>query len=167
MTGITISRRNLLRATGCILAGRVRLLCAATALAGKQGAIASKQPPTMTREQVIRSYYSGWEKKDWSAIDSLLADGFTFTSPNHDDHLDKRTFKTRCWSQADFIQHFEFESLISKDDDAFVKYLCHTKNSKSFRNTEYFRFKAGRIEAIEVYFGGDLGFPSAASLGER
>jgi hypothetical protein len=51
----------------------------------------------MTNEEIIRAYYSGWEKKQWSAVDNLLGDGFTFTSPNDDDHIDKRAFKTKCW----------------------------------------------------------------------
>lgn len=47
----------------------------------------------MTKEEIIRTYYSGWEKKQWSAVDNLLADGFTFTSPNDEDHIDKRASK--------------------------------------------------------------------------
>jgi hypothetical protein len=33
-----------------------------------------------------------------------------------------------------------------------VKYLCHTKNGKSFRNVEYLRIKNGQLESIECYF---------------
>ena len=118
----------------------------------------------MTNEEIVRNYYSGLEKKVWRAIDRLLADGFTFTSPNNDDHINKQSFKTRCWPQVDYLERFDLESIIGKDHEAFVKYLCRTKNGKSFRNTEYFRFKGGKVAAIEVYFGGNLGFPSAASL---
>jgi hypothetical protein len=35
----------------------------------------------MTKEEIIRAYYSGWEKKQRSAVESMLADGFAFTSP--------------------------------------------------------------------------------------
>jgi ketosteroid isomerase-like protein len=163
MKGITMSRRNLLQVGGCALAG-AGLLHATTALAwGK----AARRTVDKTKQEMIRTYYSGWEKKDWSAIDSLLADGFTFTSPNHDDHISKGAFKTRCWPQTKWIERFELESVITRDDEAFVKYLCHTKNGKSFRNAEYFRFRNEKIEAIECYFGSDLGFPSAASTGRR
>jgi len=48
-------------------------------------------------------------------------------------------------------------------DACFVKYLCHTKNSKSFRNVEVFRLKDKRIESIECYFGEMSSFPSAVS----
>ena len=165
MTGITITRRNLLQAGACALAGGAPLLRAAAAVAWEQGAITEQKGSNMTKEEIVRNYYSGWENNEWGAIDSLLADGFTFTSPNDDDHIDKRAFKTRCWSQADFIGRFELESVIGKDNEAFVKYLCHTENGKSFRNTEYFRFRDGKVEAIEVYFGGRQTFPSAVSLG--
>jgi hypothetical protein len=168
MRGITMSRRNLLQAGACALAGGAGLPRPAAALASKEKASAPGKGSNVTREEVIRNYYSGWEKKEWTAIDRLLADGFTFTSPNGDDHINKRTFKTRCWdSQADLIERFELENVIGKDDEAFVKYLCHTKNGKSFRNVELFRFREAKIEAIECYFGGNLGFPSAASAGQR
>jgi hypothetical protein len=114
----------------------------------------------MTKEEIIRDYYSGWEKKEWSAVESLLADGFTFTSPHDDDHIDMRTFQAKCWPEADWIVRFELERIIGEDDEAFVKYLCRTKTGRSFRNVEYFRFAAGKVKAIEVYFGGHQGYPS-------
>ena len=52
-------------------------------------------------------------------------------------------------------------------DDAFVKYLCHTKNGKSFRNVEYFRIKNGKLQSIECYFGAQSSFPSAVSTGQK
>lgn len=121
----------------------------------------------LTNQQMIQSYYSGWEKGDWGAIDKVLAVGFTFSSPNDDDHIDKRAFKAKCWSQTDYIERFELQSVIEKENEAFVKYLCHTKNGNSFRNTEYFRFSGGKVEAIEVYFGGHQSYPSAVSLEQK
>ena len=44
-----------------------------------------------------RRYYKAWEKKDWGPIDVLLAENFTFTSANKDDHISKSAFKTQCW----------------------------------------------------------------------
>src|SRR5262249_27499009 len=166
MGGTTMSRRNLLRAGAAAMAG-AGVLRAATARAWGGAARAAENASSMTKEEIIRSYYTGGEKKDWSAIDRLLGESFTFTSPNDDDHINKTAFKARCWSQADWIKRFELENVIGKGDEVFVKYLCRTKNDKSFRNIEYFRFKDGKVEAIEVYFGGDAGFPSAASKGHR
>lgn len=120
----------------------------------------------MTKEQLIRTYYSGWEKKEWSLVDSVLADSFTFTSPNDDDHISKRAFNERCWPQAEFIERFEMKNVLERDSEAFVKYLCRTTKGTSFRNVEYFRFAGGKIKAIEVYFGVRLGYPGASISGK-
>jgi len=141
-----------------------RLLRNGAALPIVTAATGGKGRSELKKEEIIRNYYSGWEKKDWGAVDKLLAQGFTFTSPNDDDHIDKRAFKTKCWPQADWIDHFDLESVSGRDNEAFVKYLCWTKNSRSFRNIEYFRFVNGKIESIECFFGGHQGYPSAASL---
>lgn len=166
MAGITVSRRNLLRAGTCTLFGGAGLLRAATVPGWEEAGVPAEEAANITKEEIIRNYYSGWERKEWGPIDNVLADGFTFTSPNDDDHIDKRAFKTRCWPQADWIERFELENVVGKDNEAFVRYLCRTKNGKSFRNIEYFRFKGGKIEAIECYFGGRNSFPSAVSQGQ-
>lgn len=114
----------------------------------------------MTRVGIIWDYYAGWEKKQWSTIENLLADSFTFTSPNGDDHIDRRAFKAKCWPEADWIERFELESVVEWDNEAFVKYLCRTTRGKSFRNIEHFRFSIGKVAAIECYFGGNQGYPS-------
>jgi ketosteroid isomerase-like protein len=155
-----MSRRNLLAAGACALAGSAGLSGAAIARASTA--------PSITNEEIVRKYYAAWEKRDWSPLDALLADNFTFTSPNNDDHISKTVFKARCWeSQIDFIDQFELERVIGSGNEAFVKYLCRTKNGKSFRNVEYFRFRDSRIEAVECYFGGRFSFPSAVSNGQR
>ena len=84
-----------------------------------------------------------------------------------DDHISKSTFKARCWeTQIDFIQHFDLERITTGADDAFVKYLCHTKNGKSLRNVEYLRIRNGKLESMECYFGAQSSFPSAVSAGQ-
>ena len=82
----------------------------------------------LTNEEIVRKWYAAWEKKDWGPVDNLLADDFTFSSAAGDDHISKSTFKTRCWeTQIDFIRHFDLERVTTGADDAFVKYLCHTR----------------------------------------
>jgi hypothetical protein len=106
------------------------------------------------------------EKKDWTPFSALLVDNFTFSSAAGDDHISKSAFKTNCWdTQINFIGQFDLEQLIARGNEAFAKYLCHTKNGKSFRNVEYFRLRDGKIESIECYFGGKDTFPSAVSKG--
>jgi ketosteroid isomerase-like protein len=107
-----------------------------------------------------------WEQKDVSAFNNMLADNFTFSSAAGDDHISKSAFKTQCWdTQINFIAHFDLERITTGPSDAFVKYLCHTKNGKSFRNVEYLRIRNGKLESIECYFGAQSSFPSAVSNG--
>lgn len=160
MTSIRISRRNLLTTGTCALVGAMSMprLAGATASAGQN----------VTNGVIVRKWYAAWENKDLGTFNALLADNFTFTSAAGDDHISKSTFKTQCWdTQVDFIGHVELERVTTGADDAFVKYLCHTKNGKSFRNVEYLRIKNGKLESIECYFGAESSFPSAVSAGKK
>ena len=160
MTRIAVSRRNLLQTGACALVGAVSMPrpAKASASAGQN----------LTTEEVVRKWYAGWGQKDWGPLDSLLADDFTFSSAAGDDHISKSTFKARCWeTQIDFIGHFDLERITTGAGDAFVKYLCHTKDGKSFRNVEYLRIKNGKLQSIECYFGAQSSFPSAVSTGQK
>ena len=154
-----VSRRNLLEAGACALAG-------ATVFPESASAKATKG--LGQTNNVVRKWYAGWEKKDWGPLDLMLADNFTFSSAAGDDHISKSAFKTQCWeTQIDFIGRFEIEQLITSGNEAFVKYLCRTKNGKSLRNVEYLRLKGEQIEAIECYFGAQSSFPSAVSAAPK
>ena len=156
MTSTGVSRREAFEAGACALAGAVGLLVAAKARAG------TKQ--STTSEEIVRKWYKTWEKADVDQFVALMAANFTFTSPNNDDHISASEFKTRCWdSQTGFIERFDLEHVLGNDDEVFVRYLCHTKNGKSFRNVEYFRLRAGKLEALECYFGGHMTVASAVS----
>lgn len=166
MTRSKVSRRNLLATGACALVGAVSLPAAASA-----GALVEQDAgggQNAANEDVIRRWYAAWEKKDWGPVDRLLADDFTFSSAAGDDHISKSTFKTRCWeTQIDFIKKMDLERVTTGADDAFVKYLCHTKNGKSFRNVEYLRIRNGKLESIECYFGEQSSFPSAVSNAQK
>jgi hypothetical protein len=154
-----MSRRTLLVAGTFSLASASSI--SATAMARTR---ATRGAPN---EDTVRRYYKTWELKEWGLMDVLLAENFTFTSANNDDHISRSDFKKYCWeSQVGFIDHFELERLTAKDDWAFVKYLCRTKNGKSFRNVEYLQFTGEKIAAIECYFGAKSSFPSAVSTGQ-
>ena len=160
MTRIAVSRRNLLATGACALAATFSLPAPANASAlGDQN---------VANEEIIRKWYAAWGNKDLGTFDALLADNFTFTSAAGDDHISKSTFKTQCWdTQIDFIGHFDLERITTGEEDAFVKYLCSTKNGKSFRNVEYLRIKNGKLQSIECYFGAQSSFPSAVSTGQK
>jgi hypothetical protein len=160
MARIGVSRRKALEAGACALVG-----AAAFSVTASTRAEASR---SATAEEIVRKWYKTWEveKKDWRPFDVMLADDFTFSSAAGDDHISKSAFKTNCWdTQINFIGQFDLERVVASDNEAFAKYLCHTKNGKSFRNVEYFRLKDGKVEAIECYFGGKDTFPSAVSSG--
>ena len=150
------SRRGLLEIAAGIAAG--------TALLPKAAVSQPRATARLNNEETVRAYFKAWETKDWAPFDALLADDFTFSSANDDDHISKAAFKKECWdTQIDFIKHFDIEALISKDDAVFVKYLCHTRNDRSFLNVEYHRVRDGRIELIECYFGEKSSFASAVA----
>jgi ketosteroid isomerase-like protein len=159
MHALTMTRRNVLEVGGIALAG---------AVGGSGSANAqNRNTPGASTEQIVRRFYKAWEKQDWGPFDVLLADNFTFTSANDDDHISKSAFKSNCWeSQKNFIHHFDIERLFAQGNEAFLKYLCHTTNGKTFRNVEYVRVREEQIEAIECYFGARSSFPSAVSIGK-
>ncbi len=155
-----MSRRTMFEAGACALAAAAGIAQIASARAQTE--------PARKSDETIRKYYAAWEQKDWHRIDILLADNFTFTSANDDDHINKSAFKSRCWeSQIDFIDGFDLQRVIGNGNEAFVMYVCRTKNGKTLRNVEYFRLRDNKVEAIECYFGGPSSFPSAASAGRR
>jgi ketosteroid isomerase-like protein len=133
-------------------------IAGAAVIAGASGA----QAAMPANEAVVRKFFTAWEQKEWGPFDAVMADDFTFTSPNGDDHISKAAYKKNCWeSQKDFIKNFDMEGVMVKGDDVYLKYLCHTTNGKSFRNMEYHRVRDGRIASIECYFGGTSTFASA------
>ncbi|MGA2536408.1 MAG: nuclear transport factor 2 family protein [Terracidiphilus sp.] len=159
MTRIVVSRRRLIEAGACALTGAVSLtgLASASAL-GEQDS---------TNEDIIRKWYAAWVNKDLGTFNMLLADNFTFSSAAGDDHISRSRFKAHCWdTQVEFIDHIDLERINASAEDAFVKYLGHTKNGKSFRNVEYFKIKDGKFESLECYFGAQSNFPSAVSGGK-
>lgn len=115
-----------------------------------------------SNQKIIKDYYAAYEKKDWNMLTSLLADGFVFNSPN-DDHIDLKTYKERCWPNAINIKKFDIDKLVVDGDDAFVTYNGWTTDGRLFRNTEYFKFKDGKIKENACYFGPGISFPNNTS----
>jgi ketosteroid isomerase-like protein len=102
--------------------------------------------------QVVRAYFNAYENANREAVETLLSDAFTFTSPN-DDAIDKATWFERCWPDGDARDDHRIESIVVDGENAFVTYRCHTAGGKSFRNTEFLTFSGGRIASVDVYFG--------------
>jgi ketosteroid isomerase-like protein len=150
------SRRTVLMAGPCALAAAVGIPQIASAHA--QAGLNPKN------DEIIRRWYAAWEKKDWRPVDALLAEDFTFSSAAGDDHISKSAFKAQCWeSQKDLIKRFDLQRVVGSGNEAFVMYICHTTNGKTFRNVEYLRLRDDKVEAIECYFGAQSSFASAVS----
>src|ERR1700679_3786372 len=81
----TVSRRTVLRAGPCALAGAAGIA---------QIAGAHTQPGLNPKsDEIIRRWYAAWERKDWRPLDALLSEDFTFSSAAGDDHISKSAFK--------------------------------------------------------------------------
>ncbi len=155
MRTTTMARRTLLGTGACALA--------AAAIIPEIGSALADAGLSQKNEATVRKYYKGWEIKDWHAFDLLLTDDFTFTSPL-DAHISKSAFKAGCWdTQIPFIGHFDLEHVAGTGNDAFVMYVCHTTNDKTFRNVEYLRLKGEQVAAVECYFGGQNSYTSAVA----
>ena len=154
MTKKSISRRSLL-GTG---AGALAAVAAVT-----QTAAAHTRGLSPETERIVRRYYAAWERRNWPALDDLLTDDFTFTSPN-DNHDSKSLYKSRCWApNVNLIRHFDLQRIAATGDDAFVMYVLHITNGKKVENIEYFRMRDGRVASVRCYFGQENSYPAAQS----
>jgi hypothetical protein len=113
-----------------------------------------------SERRMIKDYYTAYEKKDWSLIAPILADGFTFSSPAGDDHIDLKTYKERCWPNSKNTKKFDLEEIVIGGNDAYITYNGWTTDGRLFRNTELFKFKGGKIISDECFFGPGVNFPN-------
>ncbi len=131
----------------------------------------SCRPPGADKEaaarHMIADYYAAYERKDWSLMEPILADSFTFTSPAGDDHIDLKTYKARCWPNALKTRKFDLEKVVVDGDDAYVTYNGWTNDGALFRNTERFRFAGGKITENECFFGPGVSFPNNEKTGNE
>jgi ketosteroid isomerase-like protein len=153
MSKPTMSRRMLLEAGACALA--------ATAVVPKIGSARAGGGLNPQDEQTVHKFYAAWRTKQWPALESMLADDFTFTSPN-DDHIRKDVYKAECWTpNVNLIDHFELLQIAGNDKDVFVMYVCHVKGGKTLQNVEVLQVKEGKVESVRCYFGQQNSYPSA------
>jgi ketosteroid isomerase-like protein len=121
---------------------------------------AQESPNNAVNEAVIRKYYAAYEKKDWSMLEQILSDEFTFSSPAGDDHISLKVYKERCWPNSANTKKFDLEKVVVVGDDGYVTYNGSTNDGKVFRNTERFKLKDGKIIENECFFGPGVNFPN-------
>lgn len=103
-------------------------------------------------ERAIRNLFAAYLASDRQQVSDALADDFRFTSP-FDDNINKVDYFERCWRDTGWIARHEIERIFVAGEEAFVTYRCLARDGRSFRNTEFFTFAAGKVCRIEVYFG--------------
>jgi hypothetical protein len=115
---------------------------------------------SQSAEKLIRNFFSGFENKDWNMVAGQLAEGFTFTSPNNDDHITIAQYKEKCWATGlKFFKHIEFQKIVADGNTAFAMYNITTTDNKIVHNVEYYTFSNGKIKSIETFFGTGVHYP--------
>lgn len=103
----------------------------------------------------VRELYLAFAAGDRDAVERLLSDDFTFSSPV-DPRLDRAGYFERCWPGAGQGQRFEFVRLVAAGDEAIVTYEMTHPDGRRGRNTEVLTFRGEQICRAEVYFGWNL-----------
>jgi hypothetical protein len=108
---------------------------------------------SQNEETRIRNFFAGFEKKDWNLIAEQVAPDFTFTSPNHDDHINIKQYKEKCWDNAKYFKSIHFLKIVVEGNTAFSMYDITATDGKITHNVEYYTFSNGKIKSIETFFG--------------
>jgi hypothetical protein len=115
------------------------------------------------KETAVKAYYNGFENKDWDAVSSQLDAGFTFTSPaNDNDHISLDKFHELCWGTSKYFKAVSFVKMFENGDQLALLVQITTTDNKTVRNVDIFNFNgAGKIKAVEVFFGAGIGYPGS------
>ena len=108
--------------------------------------------PTHDLPERAREVYQAFASGDRAAIERLLTDDFSFSSPA-DVGLDRAGYFERCWPAAGGGQQFDFVRLVQSGEEVIVTYEVKHGDGRTGRNTEVLRFRGDRLCEAEVYFG--------------
>ena len=84
-------------------------------------------------ETLARRCYQAYVDKDRRAIEALVGEPFSFTSP-YDDHIDRATYFARCWPNADRVRDIRIRTLLADGEQAMVAYEFDPKEGQPFHN---------------------------------
>jgi ketosteroid isomerase-like protein len=108
----------------------------------------------MSNIDIVRASMDAYRNQDLETAASLLADGFTFTSPQ-DDHIDKTAYLERCFPTSDRFTDSQVLAVVSANDESvFLLYEYELTTGERYRNTEYITIRNGQIIETQVFFGG-------------
>ena len=114
--------------------------------------------PVSVAKRALQAYVDS----DRAAIEAVIGEGLTFTSPL-DNRINRETYFERCWPNHERTAGFDVVSAVRDGERAIITYEGRTHDGKRFRNTEILTVRDGRIRQVEVYFGWSL--PHEASEG--
>ena len=104
--------------------------------------------------EVVRAAFEAYLAQDLAAETALIAEDFTFTSPQ-DDHIDKAAFLERCFPTASRLRSQEILDLVPAGPDAaFILYEYVLVTGERHRNTEHIQVRDGQLVETNVFFGG-------------
>jgi hypothetical protein len=107
----------------------------------------------------VRALIDAYYAQDRARAETLLADDFTFTSPQ-DDGIDRDDYLERCFPTADrFISHEILDLVDVGGGSVLLRYEYELASGVRYRNVEYHCVCDGRITDIEVFFGGKVSTP--------
>lgn len=102
----------------------------------------------------VKIALQAYADKDRHAIEAVIGDPYSFTSPL-DNALSRKAYFTRCWPNSKSCTGMKFIQGVEQGDWAFIVYET-SNGDKTFRNTELHRVENGRIVETQVYFGWDV-----------
>ena len=109
------------------------------------------EPRQNNISDLIRKCFDAYETKNRGAIEDLLSDDFTFSSPL-DDHINRAKYFERCWPNSNNIRAFRIEKLFEKSNEAFVLYEGERYDGGKWRCTEFFRAEGNKLKEVQVFF---------------
>jgi ketosteroid isomerase-like protein len=109
------------------------------------------------RIALLRRYYESYETDDREALQGVLHQDFTFSSPApEDDRLGQVKYFQRCWPQHERITKFDLLDISAVADSALVRYIGRVREGSPFHCVDQVEFQDDLILKIECYFGRDL-----------
>jgi ketosteroid isomerase-like protein len=107
----------------------------------------------MNNIEVVETAFEAF-RSDPARMVGLLAEEFTFTSPQ-DDHIDKAAFVQRCLPAAGQITNHRTVHLVEAEGgNVFIMYEYTGSDGGTHRNTECLTVRDGLIVETQVFFGG-------------
>jgi hypothetical protein len=112
--------------------------------------------------QTVRAALQAYVDKDRAAIEAVIGEPYSFTSPL-DNAIDRETYFSHCWPNSETITTMRFVTGAEDGEWAWIVYEG-SAYGRTFRNAELHRVRDGKIVETQVYFGWNL--PHEAKPGE-